>query len=432
MTQPLTTPNTSAPPMAPVLLVNFIGTLGYTIAIPFLVFLVTRLGGDAVIYGVVAACYSTFQFFGAPILGRWSDRYGRRKILLLSQLGTLISWLIFGAALYLPTTELASIGAGTLTLPLVVIMFARALDGLTGGNISVANAYVADISTDATRSRNFGRMGVASNLGMVLGPALAGVLGSTAMGEALPIFGAALIALVGAGFILFWLPESRKPVDDECKQQRLDAVQALGQETLDCLQARKRQSTLSLLKRGPIAFVIALNFIVMAGFSFFYTAFPMNASTRLGWSAGEMGAFFAVLSFMLVVVQGPVLAWLSTRTSERTLITSGLMLLAVNFGLMQSPETWVLYIAAALFALGNGIMWPSLVSTVAAAAGDELQGAVQGLAGSAGSLASIFGLLLGGVAYTSMGPMTFNISAGLMLLAFYINLVLPKMLLRRG
>ena len=110
-----------------------------------------------------------------------------------------MSWLVFGAALYLPVTELVSLetsvaGSVTLTLPILVLIMARALDGLTGGNISVANAYVADVSSEADRSRNFGRMGVAANLGMVLGPALAGILGATALGEALPVFVAAGVA----------------------------------------------------------------------------------------------------------------------------------------------------------------------------------------------------------------------------------------------
>lgn len=184
------------------LLVNFIGTMGFTIVIPFLVFLVVRFGGNALIYGLVAATYPAFQFLAAPILGRWSDRYGRRRVLLFSEAGTLVSWLVFGVALFLPSIQLFSVdsptfGQFTVTLPLAVIFLARALDGLTGGNISVANAYVADVSPRADRNRNFGRMGVASNLGMIMGPALASVLGVTRYGEVLPVFAAALIALVG-------------------------------------------------------------------------------------------------------------------------------------------------------------------------------------------------------------------------------------------
>src|SRR4029077_20522575 len=138
--------------------------------LPSLGFLVTRFGGDAFVFGLDGATYSFFQLLGAPMLGRWSDRYGRRRILLLSAVGTLVSWAIFLAALMLPAMPLAKIdspllGAFTLTVPLVALFIARALDGLTGGDVSIANAYVADISGADERSVNFGRMAVASNLG---------------------------------------------------------------------------------------------------------------------------------------------------------------------------------------------------------------------------------------------------------------------------
>src|SRR5712692_11089437 len=114
----------------PILAVNFVGALGFGIVLPFLVYLVTKLGGNALLYGVMGATYSFFQLLGAPLLGRWSDRYGRRRILLLGQVGTLVSWGIFLAALWLPVRPLFEVhsrvlGAFTLTLPLVVLFVAR-------------------------------------------------------------------------------------------------------------------------------------------------------------------------------------------------------------------------------------------------------------------------------------------------------------------
>ncbi len=195
---------------------NFVGTLGFGIVLPFLVFLVTRLGGNALVYGIMGATYSAFQLVGAPILGRWSDRFGRRRILLLSQLGTLTSWIIFLVALFLPPTPMIAIdsavfGNFTITAPLIVLFLARALDGITGGNVSVANAYLADITPEAERSANFGKMAVSSNLGFILGPAIAGALGATAMGEIPPVVAAVLISAVASGIIFWKLPDS-----DEC------------------------------------------------------------------------------------------------------------------------------------------------------------------------------------------------------------------------
>ncbi|MDQ6723209.1 MAG: MFS transporter, partial [Thermoproteota archaeon] len=140
-------------PLFPILLINFIGTLGFSIVLPFLVFLVIGFGGNAIVYGLLAAMYPVFQLIGAPILGRWSDVYGRKKVLLLSNLGTLIGWIIFLFALFLPIEKLFSInsiiiGSFVITLPVVVLFFARSLDGVTGGNVSVANAYLSDVSSD--------------------------------------------------------------------------------------------------------------------------------------------------------------------------------------------------------------------------------------------------------------------------------------------
>ena len=198
----------------PLLLITFIGTLGFSIVLPFLVFLVIDLGGNAIVYGLLSATYPAFQLIGAPILGRWSDIYGRKKILLLSHGGTLAGWVIFLIALFLPVNNLFNIdstiiGTFVITLPLAALFLARAVDGLTGGNVSVANAYVADISSDENRSKNFGKMAISSNLGFIVGPALAGILGATVYGEVLPVLAALILSLVVLVVIVFILKETR-------------------------------------------------------------------------------------------------------------------------------------------------------------------------------------------------------------------------------
>lgn len=153
----------------PILLVNFTGTLGFSIVLPFLVFLVMDFGGNAILFGIVSAMYPTFQLIGAPILGRWSDIYGRKQILLISNIGIFVGWLLFLFALLLPISRLFNInfsliGTFVITLILLMLFVARAIDGITGGNVSVPNANLADISSYENRSRNFGKMAISSIL----------------------------------------------------------------------------------------------------------------------------------------------------------------------------------------------------------------------------------------------------------------------------
>ncbi|MCP3980713.1 MAG: MFS transporter [bacterium] len=415
----------------PVLLVNFIGTLGFSIVIPFLVFLVTRFGGNAVIYGIVGASYPAFQLVGAPLLGAWSDRYGRRRVLLLSQVGTLISWAIFSVALFLPVTPLIDVDSGwgsfTITVPLLILFAARALDGLTGGNISVANAYLADVTPETDRSRNFGRMGVSTNLGFVLGPALAGLLGATVYGEVLPVFAALGISLIAALVILFVLPES--PASESDPPPRDGTRRALGQEPVDCTEVdeSRRIGLGTCVRRRAIRRMLVLYFLVFLGFSFFYVAFPVRAATDLGWTVGQTGVFFSVLSVLMVLVQGPLLTRLSPVFQERSLVVSGSIFLTLSFSLLTSDSVPILYLAAALFALGNGTMWPSIQAILSRTAPPELQGATQGFAGAAGSLASIVGMLTGGLLFQHVGASTFLVAGGtLLLVATLATLWLPS------
>ena len=188
-------------PLYPLLLINFIGTLGFSIVLPFLVFLVMDFGGNAIVYGILAAVYPAFQLLGSPILGKWSDIYGRKKVLLISHGGTLIGWIFFLFALFIPVEnlfEVSSLFIGTfvITLPLVMLFLARSIDGITGGNISVANAYLADISSDENRSKNFGKMSISSNLGFIVGPAIAGILGANVYQELLPVLTAFFLSLI--------------------------------------------------------------------------------------------------------------------------------------------------------------------------------------------------------------------------------------------
>lgn len=407
--------------MLPVLAVNFIGALGYSIVLPFLVFLVARLGGDAVAYGLLAGTYPAFQLFAAPVLGRWSDRWGRRRVLLLSQAGTFAGWAIFLAALFLPEATRLHFGAATLTLPLAVLFVARAVDGLTGGNISVAHAYLADVSSEGDRAANFGRLAISSNLGFIVGPALAGTLGATRWGELPPVLAALLISGVGTVLVVSCLPES-KPCPPPLDLEAAAIQKVLGLEPRDCVQpAGEALRTRDVLRLPGVAWLLALYFVLFLGFNVFYTAFPVHALRGLRWKLEQTGLFFSTLSLMLVVVEGPVLSRLSRRVSDVSLVLVGNLILGANFALLYVADTVLAYAAAALFALGNGLMWPSFLSVLSRAAGPRHQGAVQGLGSAVGAAASIVGLVGGGLLYERLGGAAFLAAAGFIELAFLMS-----------
>ena len=418
--------------LLPILSVNFVGTLGFSIVLPFLVFLVTRWGGNALIYGLMGATYSFFQLIGAPILGRWSDRFGRRKILLLSQLGTLISWLIFLTAFFLPVITISevnsrSLGQFTITLPLIILFIARAADGITGGNVSVANAYMADITDDEHRSKDFGQMAVSGNLGFVIGPALAGLLGATVYGEILPVIAAIFISLLATLIIGIGLKDH-----DPCILTRYPEPRSIrktfGQEHKECfvIQSREKPAIGMILRMANVPALLVIYFLVMLGFNFFYIGFPVHAVRELGWSVTDAGIFFSFLSLLMIVVQGPILAKASEIFSGTTLTIYGTMMLSAGFVGLFYGNDLAIYTAAAFIALGNGLMWPSVMAMLSRVAGDQHQGAVQGAASSVGAVASIVGLVAAGLIYNLLGAWVFVLAAVIILPIIFIAPRLPK------
>ena len=405
----------------PILLVNFIGILGYSIVIPILIFIVTDYGGNGFIYGLLGAMYPFFQFIGAPILGRLSDKIGRKRVLVISQLGTFVAWVLFLLAFLLPETLLWSqdnelTGKYTMTLPLLVIFIARIFDGFTGGNISVANAYLSDISTDEDRNTNFGKMGASTSLGFVLGPAVAGILASTVLGEALPLILAAVISLV-AIFVINTKLEESNPCVVDTGTLRLKSFRRFFQvEHKNCYGSvegneLKKNSWKTILAIPGIPLLYGVYFLTFLAFSLFYAGLPIYANTLLGWAATDLGIFLAYSSLIMILAQGPLLARLSKVVSNEALILTGSLLLATGFYLLSSETAVVIYLANTIFSIGNGIMWPSFLSLLSSTGTKQNQGAIQGYGNSMGSIASMLGLILGGMLFESISTMVFVMGA---------------------
>lgn len=406
----------------PILAIHFFGTLGFSLVIPFLVFIVSDLGGASWTYGLLGATYSAFQFAGAPVLGRWSDRTGRRPVLAASQGGTFAAWVLFLLALSMPVQDIAQIAGASVTLPLVLVFGARALDGATGGNISVANAFVADLTRDTPELRQiaFGRMGMASNLGFVIGPAMAGLLGGTSWGPRLPIALSAGIAALTTAAILTWLREPQgRCSEPHAPPTTLEAE--LHQQPMPCDRTPPPVFG-AALRRGPVAALLVATFVIFLGFNLFYAAFPVHAMAAYGWNTGRLGTFFALLSGMMILAQGPLLTIASRRLGHRSVFAAGMACMSLSMLTLVAPGGFVTLAGAALFAIGNGLSWPTFQARVAEAGGDT-QGVVQGATTSASSLASIVGLVAGGLLYPPLQGALFLAAA----LLFVVVLVLTPL-----
>lgn len=419
----------------PILLVNFIGILGYSIVIPILIFIVTDLGGNGFIYGILGAMYPFFQFIGAPILGKLSDRIGRKKVLIISQAGTFIAWLLFLIAFLLPKTTLWSAeseltGMYTMTLPLVFLFVARILDGFTGGNVSVANAYLSDISTDENRDKNFGLIGSSTSLGFVLGPAVAGILASTILEEKLPVILAAMISLLAIFVIIRRLPESNPCVVDTGGLNLKSFRRFFQVEHKNCYTSSKVSSEnqpinsfRSITKQKGVPLLFTIYFLTFLAFSLFYAGLPIYASTVLGWSSIQLGIFLAYSSLIMILVQGPLLSYFSGKVSSIFCIAIGSVFLAISFFLLTYPEVVVLYIGITFLSVGNGLMWPSFLSILSKTGTRQMQGAIQGYGNSMGSFASIFGLILGGLLFESIQMTVFIFGSIIFVLIFVLVLI---------
>lgn len=419
--------------MTALYVIGFLSSLGFSIVIPFLVFLVTRFGGNAFVFGAIGAAFWAAQFVGSSWLGPLSDRIGRKRVLVNCQLGAIAAWGVFLVAVYVPRVVLGRVdtaltGAFTITLPLVLIALARVTDGLFNGSVSVANAYMADATTGHARKVGFARLGVANNLGFVLGPAIAGLFARTELGMVVVVGTALVLSGLAAALARFVLPDAKPQPATSLEVAQTGGVathKLLGggcRDPIDHPPSRLR----TVLGISAVRPMVALYFLVFLGFSIFTAALPIHAATDLGWSSSDLGALFTALALALVATESVLLPALARRTSDRVLGAAGSALVALGYVLMVTRSSPALYAGAVLYGVGNGLSWPSYLSMLARSGPAQLQGTVQGVASSAGSLASVIGTLTSGVLYETIGPTTFFVSSAALVIATFVFIGAPR------
>jgi MFS transporter, DHA1 family, tetracycline resistance protein len=342
-------------PLLIIFVTIFIDLLGFGMVIPLLPFFAQDFQATPVEIGFLVASYSWMQFLFAPIFGSLSDKYGRRPILFFSIIGSGVGYLMIGLA-----------GA------LWMVFAGRILGGITGANLSTAQAYIADITTRENRAKGMGLFGMAFGFGFIMGPALAGILSK--FGHEIPFYVAAALSFANAALLYFILPETRKFGEAPTEKKGRFA------ELFDSL------------KDSRFAVITVEYFLLVTAFSMMTTAFPLYTGYSFGYDAEQTGYVLAYVGLLAVIMQGGLLGRLAARFGEANLVIAGcfmlvLSFLAVPFVSKESYGLLGLLLGAGCFAIGNSISSPALSTLASKNASDFEQGKVLGVMQSAASLA---------------------------------------------
>lgn len=341
--------------------------LGYGIMLPLLPFFVQAQDGGAMIAGALSSLYASAQLFAGPVLGTLSDRFGRRPVLLLCLLGTSLGYLMLGLADSLP-----------------LIFLAVFIDGLTGANLTTAYAYIADVTTSENRARSIGMVGAAFGLGLMAGPALGGLL--SRYGLYVPAFTASAIALSNVIFGFFVLPESLQPEKRESKP------------VLQMFNWGKQFT--NLFRQANIQKFLAALFLLNLAFAGLQSNFPLYSNYRFHWTPSQNSLFYLYVGICAVFVQGFLFGKLQPRFGERRLAPFGLTLMAIGLaGMALARESWMLYPAVTIIALGTGTSIPSLAALVSLRVSESGQGRLMGGTQTLLSLTNIIGPALAGISF---------------------------------
>jgi MFS transporter, DHA1 family, tetracycline resistance protein len=354
-----------------VILVVFIDLLGFSLILPLLPYYAKSFGANGFVTGLLVASYAAMQLIGAPLLGRLSDRYGRRPILLVSIFGTFIGFLLLGFA----TT-------------LWMLFASRLIDGITGGNISIAQAYISDVTDPKDRAKGLGLIGAAFGLGFIIGPVTGGVLSQ--WGYSIPAFAAAGLALVNLLLVFLWLPESLTP------ERRAQMTEKQPSVSLAAL--------LVALKRPFSGSLLITRFFFGLAFAIFQSIFSLYALTKFNLTATQTGYILAYVGVISVFTQGYLVGQVTHRYREDILIMICVVVMA--FGLLGwavVPSVILLLIVMAPTGIAGGMLNTILTSTLTKAVATSEVGGIIGFSTSIESLTRVIAPALGGFLLATYG-----------------------------
>jgi len=361
--------------------------IGFGMILPLLPFYAQTFKATPLQIGLLFSSYSFTQLLFAPLLGRLSDRIGRRPILLVSITGSVAAYLLFAAA---PN--------------FAVLLVARSLAGVAAANYAIAQAYMADVSPPAERAKAMGLVGAAFGLGFVLGPALGGILSHLGT-RAVPLT-AALLSGANLLVAFFGLPESLSP------EVRDRAVRGswLGWSDLA-----------TIWRDSPLRGLMLLFFLVMFCFSMMETTLALFCQQRFGFGVRQTSWLFVYVGVLVAIVQGGLLGRLVKRFGERSLILAGIVMMAAGLALLPLSQLWLLLVSLGLLAVGQGGHNPSSLGLLSRLTDESSQGSTIGLSRSFGAVARILGPPAGTLLFDKAGAAwPFWMAGGLMVVALFI------------
>ena len=339
-------------PLLAIFMVVLVDVLGLTLIIPLLPFYAEKYGASATVVGLLLTTYSLCQLVSGPLLGKWSDRLGRRPLLLVSQIGTCLGLILLAES-----------------RALWLIFAARIIDGLTAGNYSLAQAYIADVTTPEKRAQSFGLIGVAFGIGFFIGPAMTGVL--VKYSYTLPIFIAAGLSFVSVMLTYFLLPE-KKPEHGDGRPEKIGLLQW--------------KSYTKYFRPPALRSRLTQQFFFYLAFALFTSGFALFAERRYTLATGqpfgprEVGYALALAGFIGIVQQGMLIRPMVRRLGEPLMIRIGFFLAAAGYGVLAfSKDVPTLVVAIALSSIGGGIVRPTLMSLITQNAGPREYGSIMGL-----------------------------------------------------
>jgi MFS family permease len=353
--------------------------------------------------GVAMISFTLCQFVAAPFLGRLSDLLGRRPVLWVSLVGASASYLIMAVTGHFEW-----------------VIAARVLGGLTGGNISVAQAAMADSSAPGERSKALGLFGAAFGLGFVFGPALAGILSGSMAGKAmlanhgwyLPFFVASGLSLFASTLVVVWLPETLTP-EARTHARRTES---------------RGHALVRALKRPGMRQIFCISLLAMSGFSMMEGTYSLLANARFGFTQREVGYLFAFIGVLIVLYQGGLVRVVAKRIPERAALVAGLACMAVALPMLPyAPWKWPFLLVMVPLAWGSGMNTTATSALASQLTPRDEQGGLFGVLNAMSGIGRIIGPLVGTLAFARYGyAAPYWVACGSLALALVVGATLPR------